>query len=71
VCNAQNLAFCRRAASEKKVQTIGLLAAAQMSERGQTETSARSPGMSVPPPLADIIRLQAQVRFVPNPDMAS
>jgi hypothetical protein len=32
---------------------------------GQTQTSADRFGMSVPPPIADFIRLHAQVRFVP------
>ena len=36
-----------------------------MSEKGQTETSARLNGMSGPPPIADVIRLHAQVRFAP------
>ena len=36
-----------------------------MSEMGQTETSARRCAMSVPPPVADIVRLHAQVRSVP------
>jgi hypothetical protein len=40
--------------------------AARMSDVGQTQTSARSPAISVPPPIADIIRLHAQVRFVPR-----
>jgi hypothetical protein len=36
-----------------------------MSLVGQTETSARSRAMSVPPPIAGIITLHAQVRSVP------
>jgi hypothetical protein len=39
-----------------------------MSETGQTETSARPPGMSGLPPIADIVRLRAQVRSVPEAD---
>jgi hypothetical protein len=39
-----------------------------MSGLGQTEKSDRPPGMSVLPPIADIVRLHAQVRFVPGRD---
>jgi hypothetical protein len=42
-----------------------------MSQMGQTETSACQLGMSGLPPTADIIRLHAQVRSVPQPDMRS
>jgi hypothetical protein len=35
---------------------------------GQTEKSDRPPGRSVLPPIADIVRLHAQVRSVPLPD---
>jgi hypothetical protein len=37
-----------------------------MSESGQTETSAGRFGMSGLPPIADIVRLRAQVRSVPQ-----
>jgi hypothetical protein len=37
---------------------------------GQTRKSGRPPGMSVAPPIADIARLHAQVRSVPNCDIA-
>src|SRR5665647_650640 len=36
---------------------------------GQTQTSARPHDMSVLPPIADLIRLQAKVRSVPTSDM--
>jgi hypothetical protein len=36
-----------------------------MSEVGQTETSTRRFGMCGLPPIADIVRLHAQVRSVP------
>ncbi len=36
-----------------------------MSQMGQTETSAGRFGMSGLPPIADIVRLHAQVRSVP------
>jgi hypothetical protein len=35
---------------------------------GQTEKSDRPPGRSVLPPIADIIRLHAEVRLVPRTD---
>jgi hypothetical protein len=35
------------------------------SASGQTEKFGRPPGMSVPPPGADLVRLFAQVRLVP------
>jgi hypothetical protein len=41
-----------------------------MSAKGQTETSAHRRGMSVPPPIADLERLHAQVRSVPQADIA-
>ena len=36
----------------------------------QTETSASRYGMSVQPPGADVVRLHAQVRSVPNSEVA-
>src|SRR5258708_40150849 len=41
-----------------------------MSAVGQTRTSARSRGMSVLPSGTDIVRLHAQVLFVPRSDIA-
>jgi hypothetical protein len=40
-----------------------------MSEEGQTRKYRRPSGMSVLPSGADIIRLHAQVRFVPIPEV--
>ena len=40
-----------------------------MSHMGQTRTRASRFGTSVPPPIADIARLHAQVRFVPTADI--
>jgi hypothetical protein len=40
-----------------------------MSAWGQTQTSAGRFGMSGLPPIADIVRLHAQVRFVPEPEV--
>jgi hypothetical protein len=42
-----------------------------MSQMGQTRTSADRFGMSVPPPIADIAGLHAQVRLVPKAEVAN
>jgi hypothetical protein len=40
-----------------------------MSELGQTETSARLPGMSGLSPIADVVRLHDQLRSVPTSEV--
>jgi hypothetical protein len=69
--NSKNTLKSPRWCQSRLVESGFECGAAFLHSLGQTEKSGRPPGMSVLPPIADIARLHAQVRFVPTTEVQS